>query len=243
MFATWNVIQQDSDALVLGNGAKAMELTDILLLLAGFVLGIVGALIIAYWQLHASTTGYRIRMTVDATKALTDLTEQSSKSRNRYRYSLGVVLNQLADAFPRDTEFNPDGDWPCLVDFNTNNPKAPLKNDAGQNIDRWALFDRYVRPVINDINPYSFLRWIKIHPTILQLDGLIRLCNQLEAVISELDAALEGDNPTVEVKMITESKAVIHVKDSSKVEPLRNEYKQLHAAWHEWLRVLDSFGS
>src|SRR6266571_5851113 len=120
--------------------------------IVGFILGILGTVIISYWQLRSSTSRYRIDTIAAATKSFMKQTDSKTNLRNRHRYSLGVILDELISSFGINKEFNPDGGWPCLVDYNCKNPASPLTDENGEDIDRWARFDRYVRPVISDIN-------------------------------------------------------------------------------------------
>ncbi|MBE0689658.1 MAG: hypothetical protein IH587_06000, partial [Anaerolineae bacterium] len=158
-------------------------------------------------------------------------------SRDRYRFSLGVALSELAQKFGRN-EFDPEGRWPFLID------------DKG---DRWGLFIDHVRPVIDDINVYAFVAvfprlrflrpldfafgWLLYDRALLQrLGKLIELCEQIETVVGELDAAFEVNQHVARVKngaIYPDSSG-----DPKKVSRLIDEFEQLHSLWLEWLDLL-----
>lgn len=224
---------------------------------AGYWINVAVAWKISHSQFLSSIAGHRINMTVKATVEIINSprknSDQRSRLRDKYRYSLGVIIDILERSFGKDA-FSTEGPWPCLTEVNKENlTENPLKNDKGEDIDRWRYFDNYVRPVVQDINSYSFIgksRWLRLsrrrRETINQLDKLTQLCNQLEVAVSVLDAALEqkslvefyqeGSEVMIKPKLMIDGE---EWKDHEKgvVRNLIDEYNKLHAAWIEWLRV------
>ena len=134
---------------------------DIILLVAGaivgFVLDVVLSLILSldqYW----GYTGNRVKKVVAATREIIEA-KGRSRLRNRYRYSLGVIIDILDQIWKGDN-FKRDA-WPCLVNFADDaNGRLCIADQEGKpdpKADRWDLFNRYVRPVIEDISNFSFI--------------------------------------------------------------------------------------
>jgi hypothetical protein len=151
----------------------------------GFIVGILINVLFTYWQFKDSLAGNRVKMVAEGTREIIAKLRSSDsypgQLRNKYRYSLGVIIDDLSKM--RSGGFKDNGKWPLLVD--------------NVDVDHWSRFIRYVRPVVDDINPYSVLagfRDLRL-PLLGELHALINLCWQLEIVVSELDAAFE--NPSV----------------------------------------------
>lgn len=228
-------------------------LTNIIFLLVGALIGFCCNVIVAwqfaYNQFLSSTASHRIRMVVEATKDILAASPQAhaqrSRLRDQYRYSLGVMIDDLSKVFGRGTEgFCTDGPWPVLVPYNDQRPKDPMKDNEGEPLDRWSKFDRYVRPVVEDINPTSFLGdswWLRLDTRkkqrLEQLTKLSQLCDQLESTISLLDAALEG-TPFVRFENTNTAIAIWPKHEhASEIKQLTDEFRELHAAWRAWLEV------
>ena len=76
-----------------------MSLMDLVWVAVGFILGVAGDFAISLWlsysQFLHSTANYRLEKTVEATKEIIE-PENLSRSRDRYRYSLGVIIDHLS---------------------------------------------------------------------------------------------------------------------------------------------------
>lgn len=197
--------------------------------IVGFFTNAVSGLWLFYRQFESSTAGHRVDMVVKATQGVINAREKKldmTVVRNRYRYALGVIIDELVGAFgTKEGGFEENGPWPCLVD----------QDWETRSKDRWSRFDERIRPVIVDINSYSFIgivwfRLLCVFPKIRRLYALMELCKQLEAVVRELDASLE-----VDLVCISEGKIIPNTNSVQEVEPLRCEYRRLYEAWRKWL--------
>ncbi len=207
----------------------------------GFILGLATNVIVAayfsYRQFTHSTAGFRVRRVAEATRKIVgDINEHGDQHpstriplRNKYKYSLGVMLDDLGQSFgtkAKQKEFNEQGDWPRIIESRN--------SDKG----RWERFNEHVRPVIDDINGYVFLggfSWLlyPIRPSELrQLQPLMQLCNQLEIVAGELDALFEHG-------LVEEKNGRIfptrNPEEDEAIKSLRDEYRELYKVWHHWL--------
>jgi hypothetical protein len=199
----------------------------------GFLASAIAGLLLSYLQFSFSTAGYRVKMTVQATRKIVKARAENAYTetlRDKYRYSLGVIIDELAATFGTTDDFQENEPWPRLV-----NSSIHLGDDPQtEKKDRWSLFDQCIRPVIQDINIYSFIGWFRLCPTICQLSALVRLCNRLETVVGELDAAFGGGL----VGLDTKDKVVRQpTTDPAKVQSLKKKYCDLHKAWLVWLRA------
>ncbi len=226
----------------------------------GFILGMFGdffvSLCLSYSQFSSSIAGHRVKSTARATDKICEAIEPSKdqskqgkpteqgktteKLRNIYRYSLGVAIDNLAGAFgtkPND-KFQENGPWPSLVE-------KDCFDDPGK--DRWDWFNQRVKPVTENIDDYSFLG--KYHfllslfhkKELSQLDALVKLCNQLETVVCELDAILEarnGKGKPLWIKLNKDERIEPTDAASDQVKQLREEYRKLHQAWQKWLPLV-----
>jgi hypothetical protein len=209
----------------------------------GVLTDIAVGLFFLFDEFSSSTAIHRVRKVAEATREILN-SGTRCRLRDRYRYSLGVVIDRFDKTFGKAREFQ-DDEWPCLV-HHTGGQEPQLSNRHRQTdgaIDRWDFFEQHVRPVIEDVESFSFIgryshlagRFCKeIH----QLSALARLCNQLENVMCNLDAAFEGKSL---VRLCTTNGiVVVQPIDSSNevVERLREEYRKLHIAWRDWLHVV-----
>jgi hypothetical protein len=201
---------------------------DVILgVLLGLVTSAAVSLKLALDQFSFSMAGYRVKKTVKATKEIFDKPKSERSSlRDRYRYSLGVIIDDLEQTFGKDYDLGKIEEWPCLIDFDG---------------DRWQRFNDYVRPVIEDINSSSFigkyrlLRYFSID--VRRLNALTIFCNRLEDVVCELDAAIEA-----ELVKLNDNDRIIILQSSANsaienIQRLEEEYQHLHTAWCEWLHV------
>ncbi len=233
-------------------GGTFME-KDIAFLLAGVGIGFVLDILLSLFLSLDQFRGYtdkRVKKTAIATQDIVK-SEKRSELRNRYRYSLGVIIDNLDRIWKRnDFKFREDA-WPCLVHFAKDADGQPcIANREGKpdpKTDRWDMFNLYVRPVIEDICNFSFIgryglaRWFS--KDIRQLRALTELCSQLETVVSEFDAAYEVKHEGEQVVKldIVNDKVVIRPTidptDSGDVKRLRDGYHGLYKAWRKWLKA------
>jgi hypothetical protein len=210
----------------------------ILGILLGLVTSATVGLKLALDQFSSSVAHYRVKKTAEATKEIFDKPKSERSSlRDRYRYSLGVIIDELEQTFGKNYDFGKVEEWPCLTDYD----EKKHQFDG----DRWNRFNKYVRPVIEDVNSSSFVgkyRLIRYFSEDLrQLNALTIFCNCLENIVSELDAAIEAklielnDNNRIIPQSSTNS-------GTGSIQRLNKEYQHLHAAWCEWLRVAGILG-
>jgi len=208
--------------------------------LFGFLANIIVGLWFSLDQFRSSMSGYRVKKVVEATRKIINQEAGRSRERDRYRYSLGVILDELEQTFGRIGDFK-DKDWPCLVDYNREKHEVS-KDENGNDIDRWKNFERYVRPVVDDINNSSFIgtygliRYLS--KDVRQLYALTKLCNRLENVVSELDAAFEAESL---IRLDGYNHVVLQENqlESESGKRLRKEYCDLFKAWREWLSATE----
>lgn len=188
---------------------------DILSLVAGFILGILGSVLLFVLQFRASTAWRRVNLVADATSRIVAAKGGLTPLRNTYRYSLGVIIGKLAA--PRDT-----GTFPCLIE-----PSA----------DGWGLFDKYIRFVIQDITAYSFLgTLLSSFQPFSRLNALTKLCNQLETVIGLLDGA-HGDQA---LTISADGEYILSVNQQYKAV-VSEQYAELFECWREWKDKIATF--
>jgi hypothetical protein len=136
---------------------------DVATFIFGILTSLVASLFITIKQFGDSTAGYRVQMVIEATRELTANRPHTSPLRDRYRFSLGVIIDDLHQSFPPNKGFPANGPWPPLVH---NGNKC---EDDGKQGDRWDKFERYIRTVIEDINVYSFLGGLRLTSRIRHL--------------------------------------------------------------------------
>ncbi len=212
----------------------------------------------------ASRARCRVRKTVEATKEIFDTSKNRGRTRDRHRYSLAVIIDNLEQTWR--SNFREDL-WPSLVNLGRQNDgQQSLVNqqqNPDPNADRWDLFNQHIRPVSEQIEPFSnlskypfWLLWTstlfppiresrqQIRKEILQLEALIKLCKQLESVVAELDAAFEKKNLVEPIELNDGHYAIKPTDDalnseSKIIEQLRNKYHNLYTAWLNWLSIVD----
>lgn len=218
-----------------------------------FFLGLLSGYVVTwfffYYQFKKSSAGHRLRKVIDATKEFCQKTQNTSMLRDRYRYSLGVQIDAMLSTFGTDSSKDTSQNFPKFCEIKK---LSKPKEDGNPYADRWHQFDLYVRPVINDINPYSFLGWIPSFPFLFSdinsLKKLSALCFAIENVVSELDACkeyeihhsipdstiLSDQNPpgiTINFNQETE-------KHKPTYDRLFNSYKELRKIWFLWLHSI-----
>ncbi len=226
------------------------------ILTSDLFIGVIAGFIITWYffykQFRKSTGGIRIKKVVDATKEYpineTDKAIKKTKVqmfRDRYRYSLGVIIDDMIQVYEYNSENTQDKRHPLF-------PNLTKDLEKNSYPDRWQKFDDFVRPVINDINPYSFLGWLNIFQikNIRQLKSISKLCISLEEVFSELDACKEyeiskeiADNHILDTKSGTGLKIKLeNVKDEDKMnyDKLTEAFQNLEKSWEHWKRVVNS---
>lgn len=203
----------------------------------GVIVGLVTdagvSLLLSLDEFRSSSAGYRVNNTVRATKEILERKKgggSSSRLRDKYRYSLGVVIDNLGQEFA-DAPFNTD-EWPCLIHQKQLQPLG----------DRWKFFRDYVRPVVEDLGGLSFLGRYSLAycfcQSVRQLDALAKLCHRLEDVVCELDAAFGANNPLVELAKVNGKTVIQPINVSSEdIGQLREAYRNLREAWSKWLRA------
>ena len=210
----------------------------------GAAVGLVTDILVTLWaslnEFSSSMASYRVNQVIEATQEIVQ-TKHRSGARDRHRYSLGVIIDCLDQTFGKGDGFK-ENEWPCLVHHTRD--KQPLLADRdgtpNDKADRWDLFDLYIRPVIDDINAFSFIGRYPLFPRffkrIRQLKGLTKLCTHLETVVRELDAAWAEKKVGLER---VDGKVVIQPVDWSNedIGRLREAYRNLHRAWREWLHA------
>lgn len=246
---------------------NTLDSTDIALVILGaaigFILGLIGTVIILILQFSRSIAAYRVNGVAQATEKIRSANangEYSGVLIDRYRFSLGVIIDEFtkpcfaktfAEGRVEDTDL-----WPCLVDFN---PQKTSGAEKVYELDRWGRFLRNVRPVMDDINdfalltivadhllsPYLFLDVFPKSSPLLRLQRLGQLCQKIETTVGLLDGAFEKN--MVELTSDNHIKAIefdsVRGEVPSKLEfeghkaELSNAYQELSCAWVAWEEV------
>ncbi|MEP7284555.1 MAG: hypothetical protein ABI947_02150 [Chloroflexota bacterium] len=206
----------------------------------GIIASTIAALLLIAWQFSSSTAGYRIKKVGEATEALTITHSHTSPLRDKYRYSLGIIIDDLHQSFKDG--FNENGPWPALVDNGeecepkemTHCEEEMAKNKSK---DRWDKFNKYIRPVIEDINTYSFIGLLQFTSSFRRLHTLTKLCHRLEDTIGELDAAFENKTVCTNGK---ENRIIVRGGKELEATNVRDAYAKLYKAWLEWENTVKS---
>lgn len=199
----------------------------------GFLASLLVGIVLIYWQFIKSMAGYRLKKVEDATclivNEMRSTISYTGTLRNKYRYSLGVLIDMLTRTFGAKDIPKLEGQFPSML------------NNAG---DGWDLFNKYVRPVINDINDFSFIGWFTLLPQMKKLKKLLNLCKQIENLTAELDSIrLYAISMRIKILDIKEEGSILEIieqKDAgsnAKIKILKNEYDLLEKSWNEWLKV------
>lgn len=189
---------------------------NVFFLVLGVIFGFFANALVVYWQFRGSTAGHRVGWVADATREL-ETPSKTGPPRSKFRYALGVIIDDLRKMQEDGTK--DDGKWPLL---------------AG-NKDRWERFNKYVRPVLDDINNYSFLGWKGFFflPRSRQLRNLAKLCVQIEDVVMRIDAACE--RPAVAEIIDGGISPIDGVADEDgRLQLLEEGNIELYKAWQRW---------
>lgn len=190
-------------------------------LLLGFMIGILASIVaglrLSFLQFKFSTAGFRVQTVAEATRCFADSRNNTSYLRDKYRYSLGVILDELTQ-------------WP------NENSQFPLVAQLSK--DRWQRFNDYIRPVIDDVNVYAFVSTFNMPffrilfdvNLVKQLGILVKLLNQLEKVTAETDAAFDIDS----IKETSGGKIQLTQENTS----LQTSFAQLRRTWDEWCQLV-----
>jgi len=199
----------------------------------GFLASLTCGLLLIYWQFTKSIAGYRLKKVEEATHLIINETKSTisytGTLRNRYRYSLGVIIDLLIKTFGTKDIPKSEGSYLSML---------TVEGDG------WHRFNFYVRPVINDINNFSFIGWLTLLPQMKKLKILLNLCIQLENITAELDSIrLYSNSKGLNILSIKDGPIleIIEQKDASanaKIKILKNEYALLEKYWNEWLKVI-----
>lgn len=200
----------------------------------GYCIGFIASVYLIYFQFKKSSAGFRLQSVISSTQDIVDKLQDENDAyvgllRNKYRFSLGVVIDLLATTFGTKNIIKIKSHFPALVNI-----------DGG----RWEIFLIYVRPVIQDINSYSFLGWLPFSKKMKQLKALVALCNAIEAVVAELDAVAQIDvnNSTTILKAEDVGLTINLVgneKYESEIKLLYAKYEILETAWRNWLKLVN----
>lgn len=206
----------------------------ILSFVIGFIASLSVAMVILYWQFKHSIAGYRLKKVEEATVALINEVKSPNSYtgtfRNRYRYSLGVIIDRLLHTYGSNEIPKIENLHPTMI---------------GKDGDGWGTFNLYVRPVIDDINAYSFIGgWVPFLPKVRKLRLLFKLCEQLENITAELDSIrLLSRTKNSDILNIEKEKVQItKTNDSSvniQIDILINEFNNLETCWNNWLEIVE----
>lgn len=246
-----------------------MDGKDIILLILGgilgFIFGLTGNVVMLMAQFSSSIAAYRVNGVTDATRQITSANERGEYTgvlTDRYRYSLGVLIDEFTKQCFKETFMAghtlDEAIWPCLVDYDSRRPTSAEKM-AG--VDRWARFERYVRPVVNDINDFALLYFVgqMVDPfrflgisrrclSLVRLQALGKLCREIETTVGLLDGAFEkGVVYLSEANHVTPVNLddMCFVDQNTKTqhrahqESLFDSYRQLSLAWVAWRELTD----
>lgn len=203
-------------------------------LIGGFAMSLVASYWIIYEQFEHGVGGYRMSVVAEATHKFHEEfkkpagTRITSPIRDKYRYGLGVIIDDLEAMDEHGYKDFGKKVCPCLA----------------ENGDRWGRFNDYVRPVVDDINAYSFLRkFSSTAAPLLQLGALMDLCIQIEVVVMHLDAAFDEAPPIAAWKEVPEQGSGEHIvivgdTTDSRVVVLNEEFVKLKGAWGAWKKSI-----
>ena len=181
-----------------------------------FAVGVIVNEVHSYSQFEKSTAYYRLHEVIKATNELLKPSADTGSLRSRYRYSMGVIIDNLRSL---EDQINSGMIWPALTERSMEN-----------HTDGWALYDRYVRHVANDISGYTFV--------VPELQKLSNVCSALETVVGTLDAALENP-PLIDVKNSSVTIRADVELDDARIKAMKEAYTNLNIIWKEWLSMCD----
>lgn len=235
-------------------------LEQILPLMIGFVLGIlastIASFILAYVQFKNSIAIERLNQVINATHEIISYHYSQVRNpqptfianfkkqmlRNKYRYSLGVLIDRIVMAY---------GDNNLLTKSDKKYPNflcMDKKPDSVKHEDRWKDFMHYVKPVIDEVNSFTFLGnllFLKKKKTLRQLQCLNSLGMQIEIITGISDSclaqmkgnhirpALHAEDDSIEFLDIT----IEEQENENILKNLREQYSKLESIWNQWLEL------
>ncbi len=207
--------------------------------LVGVFTGIIANGLFMYSQFRNSIAVYRLRDVVEATRQLKVWhRENRSKSalRDRYRFSLGVILDDLMNPANKQHLVT----WHFAFEWNE---RDATKEKQGWEKDRWAKYLTHVRPVFEDVHTYSFLGVLGAAiPDARRLHQLSELCRKFEIFTGLLDACFDSGDAAVREYVAAKT----HTNYAGdRIEPPNNEWidklesaaAALDKQWRLWLKL------
>ena len=184
--------------------------------------------IILLFQYKQTTAGFRLYKVAAATHTILASKNAEQGVDNivdSLRYSAGKLMYRCYRAFGETSHENTHHQYPLLV------------NDLNEVADFWNFYTTHVRPVINDVNNNSFIGWLPTRE-MRRLRSLVKLCNQVECVISEL---ILVDNKTISTCLTIVGNDVVQfikADDVQELLSLKKAYDKLSVCWFTWLALL-----
>ena len=208
-------------------------LIQLLFVLLGGLLSLGVAAIVSLLQFETSQANYRLKRVTEATQVIIQEFKSTradlGPKRNNYRYSFGVVFDNLASTFGttgKDGIPPRAGKYPILI------------NETG---DKWGLFNDYIRPVISDLNSHNVFGVLFLFHKFKKLRVLIALCEQLENVVGNLDAITHIEK--TQGMSILNFKNAIEINETQDVNAnyhigiLKQNFEELNNCWQKWVRI------
>lgn len=202
--------------------------------IVGYCIGFLTSVYLIFLQFKKSTAGFRLEHICIATKEIVAKLQDKNDSytghlQNKHRFSLGVLIDWCATTFGTNTIAKKQGHFPPVVDLNS---------------DKWHKFELYIRPVVQDINSYSFLGWLPFNKKMNQLKAIVKLCNAVEEVVAELDSIIQIQiNKKIKIIEPDDPGFRINEKDNSQynseIQSLLLKYKELEISWYNWLKCVN----
>jgi hypothetical protein len=177
----------------------------------GVVSGIVVTIGTLILQFRFSIAGKRFDRIENATRVVLSLLERGedvASVRNKYRYSLGVTIDNLYTAY-----------------FSQNLPNLVDVSAGKMTDDRWEKFNKEIRPILNDLSPYLFMGQFPC----CKFAILTRLLFDIEAYVGELDKAFQEGIIQVNQNMLSCQNLAGH-------PDLNRANQELLASWNAWKR-------
>ncbi len=186
------------------------------------------------FQYHKSNAGYRQGKIIAATReikaGLPAASPEADALRNKYKSSLGLVIERLVRTY---------GTLPSAAPGDLH----PLLHTPGH-ADPWSFFEAHVRPVKADLNNNAFIGWIPAVPNVKKLTTLWEMCHQMENIViatAEIQS-LEKKYPSPVLQ--PEGDYAVRVRVAGEPEmatraaKLLEEYNLLRGHWYQWLRLI-----
>lgn len=204
----------------------------IISIITGVLASGIVAYVLLFTQYKKSISKHRLDKISQATRKIIELAtkgEYAGYLRNRYRYSLGVILDMCAASYGIKPDQKKENLYPGLI---------PGPDEKGNIKDGWHIFNLYIRPVIEDINQFSHLVLIKIF-CLRKLAILQELLIILENIVEDLDALrlYEINN---NIQIIEYEGNHIRLNETSREVPelniLTGHYDDLEKVWYKWVK-------